>query len=110
MWSTSNYSVVGSLPSTSEVRSMAVSSDLIYLGCKGGLVEVWCKKKHSKVETLQAGTNAKVISMALTGNEDVLVIGTSDGKIQVKIYFLPSQRSTCGGVPFHAFSCLSCLT
>ncbi|KAL3535729.1 hypothetical protein ACH5RR_004190 [Cinchona calisaya] len=85
IWSTLNYSMVGSLPSTSEVRSVAVSSDLIYLGCKGGLVEVWCKKKHSKVETLQAGTNAKVLSMALTSNEDVLLIGTSDGKVQTTL-------------------------
>ncbi|XP_027173945.1 putative E3 ubiquitin-protein ligase LIN [Coffea eugenioides] len=82
LWSTSNLSVVGTLPSTSDVRSMAVSSDLIYLGCKGGLVEIWSKKKLSKVETLQAGTNAKVLSMALTRNEDMLVIGTSDGKVQ----------------------------
>lgn len=76
--------MVGSLPCTSEVRAMAASSDLIYLGCKGGIVEVWCKKKHNKVETLQTGTNAKVLSMAVSRNEDVLVIGTSDGKIQVK--------------------------
>ncbi|XP_027066715.1 putative E3 ubiquitin-protein ligase LIN [Coffea arabica] len=82
IWSTSNLSVVGTLPSTSDVRSMAVSSDLIYLGCKGGLVEIWSKKKLSKVETLQAGTNAKVLSMALTRNEDMLAIGTSDGKVQ----------------------------
>ncbi|CAI9100373.1 OLC1v1037356C1 [Oldenlandia corymbosa var. corymbosa] len=82
IWRTSDYSMVGSLPSTSEVRSMALSTDLLYLGCKGGLVEVWCKKKHSKVEALHAGTNSKVLCMALTSNEDVLFIGTSDGKIQ----------------------------
>ncbi|KAL0427020.1 UNVERIFIED_CONTAM: putative E3 ubiquitin-protein ligase LIN-1 [Sesamum latifolium] len=46
IWSTSNYSMVGSLQSTSEVRTMAVSSDLVYLGCKGGTVEVWCRKKQ----------------------------------------------------------------
>lgn len=48
IWSTSNYNIVGSVPSTLEVRSMEVSSDLIYLGCKGGIVEVWCKKKLYK--------------------------------------------------------------
>lgn len=89
IWSASSNSMVGSLPSTSEVRAMASSSDLIYLGCKGGIVEVWCKKKHNKVETLQTGTNAKVISMAVSSNEDLLVIGTSDGKIQV-IYQIPA--------------------
>lgn len=48
-------------------------------------MEVWCKKKHNKVETLQTGTNAKVL--AVSSNEDVLVVGTSDGKIQVKLSF-----------------------
>ncbi|KAF8034341.1 hypothetical protein BT93_C0594 [Corymbia citriodora subsp. variegata] len=81
IWSTSNYELVGTLPSTADVRAIAVSSDLIYLGCKGGIVEVWCKEKHQRVETLQTGTNAKIHCMALNGDE-FLVIGTSDGRIQ----------------------------
>ncbi|KAI7989930.1 putative E3 ubiquitin-protein ligase LIN [Camellia lanceoleosa] len=82
--SASNYSMVGSLPLTLEVRAMAVSSELIYLGCKGGTVEVWCRKKHNRVEMLQTGSNGRVLCMALDADEEVLVIGTSDGKIQVK--------------------------
>ncbi|XP_020549522.1 putative E3 ubiquitin-protein ligase LIN [Sesamum indicum] len=82
IWSTSNYSMVGSLPSTSEIRTMAVSSDLVYLGCKGGTVEVWCRKKHSRVETLQVSSTAKILCMAIDANEDMLIIGTSDGRIQ----------------------------
>jgi len=74
--------MVGSLQTGSEVRAMAVSSGLIYLGCKGGTVEIWDKKKRSKVDTLQMGTNCRVNCMALDSNE-VLVIGTSDGQIQV---------------------------
>ncbi|MCL7039067.1 hypothetical protein MKW94_023270 [Papaver nudicaule] len=83
IWSTSNFSVVGSLPSNMDVRSMAISSELIYLGCKTGVVEVWCKEKHTRVESLQTGTNTKVISMAIDNDADLLVLGTSDGKIQV---------------------------
>lgn len=75
--------MVGSLASTLEVRAIAVSSDLIYLGCKGGVVEVWCKEKHTRVEALQTGTNGKVLCMALDSNEELLVIGTADGKILV---------------------------
>ncbi|KAI7989544.1 putative E3 ubiquitin-protein ligase LIN-1 [Camellia lanceoleosa] len=82
IWSASNYSMVGSLPLTLEVRAMAVSSELIYLGCKGGTVEVWCRKKHNRVEMLQTGSNGRVLCMALDADEEVLVIGTSDGKIQ----------------------------
>ncbi|MCI11823.1 E3 ubiquitin-protein ligase LIN-like [Trifolium medium] len=74
--------MIGSLQTGSEVRAMAVSSELIYLGCKGGAVEIWDKKKLIKVSTLQLGTNCKVNCMALGSNEEILVIGTSDGQIQ----------------------------
>lgn len=80
VWNASNYRLVGSLPSILEV----VSSELIYLGCKMGTVEIWCKDKLSRVETLQTGTNGKVLCMAVNG-EEVLVIGTSAGCIQVLI-------------------------
>ncbi|XP_022882444.1 putative E3 ubiquitin-protein ligase LIN-1 isoform X1 [Olea europaea var. sylvestris] len=82
IWSTSNYNMVGSLPSTLDVREMVVSSELIYLGCKSGIVEVWCKKKQTRVETLQSNPNSKILCMALDNDKDILVIGTSDGRIQ----------------------------
>lgn len=82
IWNTANYSMVRSLQSTLEVRAMAVSSELIYLGGKGGIVEAWCKKKHNRMEALQTGINGKVLCMALDTNEETLVIGTSDGRIQ----------------------------
>ncbi|KAF6164444.1 hypothetical protein GIB67_025270 [Kingdonia uniflora] len=82
IWSTSDFSSVGSLQSTLEVRSMAVSSDLIYLGCKLGTVEIWCKEKHTRVETLTTGTNGKVLCMAINEDAESLVVGTSDGRIQ----------------------------
>ncbi|KAM7519314.1 hypothetical protein LguiB_018276 [Lonicera macranthoides] len=82
IWSASDYSMIGTLLSTMEVRALAISSELIYLGCKGGIVEVWCRKKLSKRETLQIGSNGKVLCMALDSTEEVLFIGTSDGLIQ----------------------------
>lgn len=78
--------MVGSLPSTLEIRAMAVSSELVYLGGKGGILEVWCKKKHNRVEALQTGINGKILCMALDVNEETLVIGTSDGRIQVHYF------------------------
>nr|XP_043626060.1 putative E3 ubiquitin-protein ligase LIN-1 [Erigeron canadensis] len=84
IWDASTYSLVQSISLTSEVRSMAIGSDFIYFGCKMGTVEVWCKSKLVKKETLQVGTaSCKVLCMALDGTEDVLVIGTSDGRVQV---------------------------
>ncbi|KAL4282263.1 hypothetical protein GQ457_03G046340 [Hibiscus cannabinus] len=82
IWSSTNYNMVGSLPTTSEVRCMTISSDLIYLGCKGGIVEVWDLKKQTRIEILQTGTNGKVLCMSLDPNEEVLVTGTSEGRIQ----------------------------
>lgn len=69
-----------------EVRAIAISSELIYLGCKGGIIEIWCKKKLVRKEALQTGTNGKIISMALDSDEEFLVIGTSDGRIQVSLF------------------------
>ncbi|KAK3001601.1 hypothetical protein RJ639_021148, partial [Escallonia herrerae] len=82
IWNASNHRMVGTLPTTLEVRAMAISSERIYLGCKGGIVEVWCKKKHNRLETLQTGTSGKVLCMAVDSDEEVLVIGTSDGRLQ----------------------------
>lgn len=62
---------------------MIVSSELVYLGCKSGIVEVWCKKKHSRVETLKINPSSRILCMALDSNEDLLIVGTSDGRIQV---------------------------
>ena len=86
VWNASNYNLVQSVSLASEVRTMVISSDMIYMGCKGGTVEVWCRKKLSRKETLQTGTNCRVICMALDSNEDFLVVGTSDGRIQVTPY------------------------
>ncbi|KAL9151413.1 hypothetical protein ABFS82_11G050100 [Erythranthe guttata] len=82
IWSTSNYSIVGSLASTLDIRTMSVSSELIYLGCKSGVIEIWCKKKLSRVETLQIIPTSRILCMAIDTNEDFLVVGTSDGRIQ----------------------------
>lgn len=87
IFSASNCSMIGSLSTTAEVRFMAVSSELIYLGCKGATIEIWGREKQNKFDTLQAGTNCKILCMALDSNEEVLVVGTSDGRIQVEILF-----------------------
>lgn len=79
--------MVGSLPTVLDVRAMAISSELIYLGCKGGIVEIWGREKNNRVETLQSSKTGKVNCMTLDGNEEILVIGTEDGQIQVSNLF-----------------------
>lgn len=46
-------------------------------------MEVWCRKKLERKETLQTGTSGKVLCMGLDNEEEILVVGTADGKIQV---------------------------
>ncbi|XP_039124165.1 putative E3 ubiquitin-protein ligase LIN-2 [Dioscorea cayenensis subsp. rotundata] len=82
IWDTSNYNLIGSLPSTMEVRSMFISTEFIYLGCKMGIVEVWSREKLTKISTLQCGTNSKILCMAVDADGELLVVGTSDGRIQ----------------------------
>lgn len=67
-----------------EVRSMVISAELIYLGSKVGVVEIWSKEKLTKIGALQIGTNSRVQCMALDADGEILVVGTSDGKIQVR--------------------------
>ncbi|KAI3790166.1 hypothetical protein L2E82_02999 [Cichorium intybus] len=83
IWNASTYGLMESVSLTSEVRAMAISSEFIYFGCKMGIVEIWYRNKLTRKETLQIGTNGKVICMALDSNEDLLVTGSSDGRIQV---------------------------
>ncbi|KAK9073769.1 hypothetical protein SSX86_006363 [Deinandra increscens subsp. villosa] len=83
IWNASNYTLIQSVSLASEVRVLEINSDMIYMGCKGGIIEVWCKKKLSRKEVLQTGTNCKVNCMALESKEDYLVVGTSDGRVQV---------------------------
>ncbi|KAM7276951.1 hypothetical protein ACFE04_018817 [Oxalis oulophora] len=82
IWSGPKFSIVGTLQTNIEVRAMVISSELIYLGSKTGIVEVWDRKKQNKIETLQTGSSSRILSMAIDNNEDFLVIGTADGKIQ----------------------------
>ncbi|XP_062189107.1 putative E3 ubiquitin-protein ligase LIN [Phragmites australis] len=83
VWNSSNYNLVGSMPSSMEARSLVVSTDLIYLGSRNGAVEIWSREKLTRIGTLQAGgPSCRIQCMAVDGDGDVLVVGTSDGRIQ----------------------------
>ncbi|KAF3783976.1 putative E3 ubiquitin-protein ligase [Nymphaea thermarum] len=83
MWTTASYTTVGSLVPTADVRSLAITSELIYLGCRTGNIEVWSRENHGRVGILETRTNSKVLCMSLHANGEVLVLGTADGQIQV---------------------------
>nr|CAB3475651.1 unnamed protein product [Digitaria exilis] len=83
VWNCANYNLVGSLPSSMEARSLVVSADLVYVGSRNGAVEIWSRDKLTRIGTLQAGgPSCRVQCMAVDGDGDVLVVGTSDGRIQ----------------------------
>jgi WD40 repeat protein len=92
IWNSTNYNLVGSIPSPAEVRSLVVSADLVYLGSRNGAVEIWSREKLIKIGALQAGgPGCRVQCMAVDADGDVLVVGTSDGRIQV--WFRQSMRA-----------------
>lgn len=62
---------------------MAMSRELIYLGSKTGILEIWSKDKLTAIGSLQIGTNCKVQCMDVDADGEILVLGTSDGRLQV---------------------------
>ncbi|CAM6091631.1 unnamed protein product [Calypogeia fissa] len=79
VWKLSDHSLVGTMCTTSEVRSMAISEDFIYLGSSAGVIEVWLRERLLKVSTMNPGS--KVICLMLDG--DTLYSGHEDGKIRI---------------------------
>lgn len=80
VWSCANYGLVGSMATAAEARSLVVSADLVYVASRAAAVEIWSREKLARIGTLQAG--GRVQCMAVDADGDVLVVGTSDGKIQ----------------------------
>ncbi|CAM6085489.1 unnamed protein product [Calypogeia fissa] len=79
VWKLSDHSLVGTMCTTSEVRSMAISEDFIYLGSSAGVIEVWLRERLLRVSTMNPGS--KVICLMLDG--DTLYSGHEDGKIRI---------------------------
>eukprot|EP01018_Ginkgo_biloba_P001817 Gb_38779 [translate_table: standard] len=83
VWSLSTNNVVGYVPTTVEVRSMAVNNEFIYLGSKFGTIEVWLRERLIRVGTLYTkGGSSKVVSLAVDMDGEILFSGSVDGKIQ----------------------------
>ncbi|KAG0535792.1 hypothetical protein BDA96_03G008700 [Sorghum bicolor] len=83
VWSCANYGLVGSMATAAEARSLVVSADLIYVASRTAAVEIWSREKLARIGTLQAGgPGCRVQCMAVDADGDVLVVGTSDGRIQ----------------------------
>jgi len=85
VWSCANYGLVGSMATAAEARSLVVSADLVYVASRTAAVEIWSREKLARIGTLQAGgPGCRVQCMAVDADGDVLVVGTSDGRIQVR--------------------------
>ncbi|CAD6240689.1 unnamed protein product [Miscanthus lutarioriparius] len=83
VWSCANYGLVGSMATAAEARSLVVSADLVYVASRTAAVEIWSREKLARIGTLQAGgPGCRVQCMAVDADGDVLVVGTSDGRIQ----------------------------
>ncbi|OAE26556.1 hypothetical protein AXG93_3817s1190 [Marchantia polymorpha subsp. ruderalis] len=91
IWKLSDNSLVGTLSTTAEIRSMAISEDFIYLGSNTGIIEVWLRDRLVKVTTMNVGS--KVLSLMLDG--DTLYSGSEDGKIRAELRPTSDRERTC---------------
>ncbi|XP_059063174.1 putative E3 ubiquitin-protein ligase LIN isoform X2 [Cryptomeria japonica] len=83
VWNLSTMSVVGTLSSSLDVRSMVVTNDFLYLGSKFGTIEVWLRDRLMKVGTLHTrGGNSKLVSLAVHGDGELLFSASVDGRIE----------------------------
>ncbi|XP_050939644.1 putative E3 ubiquitin-protein ligase LIN-1 isoform X2 [Cucumis melo] len=94
-FSLSNKTTVGSFSTGVDVHHMVASTDFLFTASRlGMLIEIWTKEKHTKIGSVKLGSSAsgshtKITSLT-TDDGGLLLVGTSDGKIQVssKLLFL----------------------
>ncbi|MQL76382.1 hypothetical protein Taro_008779 [Colocasia esculenta] len=80
----SDKSAIGSFSTALEITSIAVDSELVFTGTKCGTVEVWSRERLAWITSIKAnGTNAKITSLAVDSEGDMLFAGSSDGRIRV---------------------------
>ncbi|KAJ7558276.1 hypothetical protein O6H91_04G031600 [Diphasiastrum complanatum] len=72
-------SLVGSVSTAAEVRTMVVNDDFIYLGTSSGVIEVWLTESLARVEVLNVGSRINCLLL----NGDTLYAGSEDGKLSV---------------------------
>ncbi|KAL0553368.1 hypothetical protein IC582_007262 [Cucumis melo] len=87
-FSLSNKTTVGSFSTGVDVHHMVASTDFLFTASRlGMLIEIWTKEKHTKIGSVKLGSSAsgshtKITSLT-TDDGGLLLVGTSDGKIQV---------------------------
>ncbi|KAL2324995.1 hypothetical protein Fmac_024053 [Flemingia macrophylla] len=84
IFSLSTKMVVGSLSTGLDIHRIAINSDFILAGTKFGTIEVWLKDKFTRVASIKmAGGHTKITSLVSDADGMMLLVGSSDGKIQV---------------------------
>ncbi|XP_022135985.1 putative E3 ubiquitin-protein ligase LIN-1 isoform X2 [Momordica charantia] len=87
VFSLSNKAAVGSLSTGVDIHHMAISTDFLFTASRCGIIDVWSKEKLTKVASLKlgnaSGSHTKLTALTTDDDGELLLAGTSDGKIQV---------------------------
>lgn len=78
---------MGSLSTGVDIHHMAISTDFLFSASRLGIVEVWSKEKYTKIASVKlgsaSGSQTKITSLTTADDGGLLLVGTSDGRIQV---------------------------
>lgn len=78
---------MGSLSTGVDIHHMAISTDFLFTASRCGIIDVWSKEKLTKVASLKlgnaSGSHTKLTALTTDDDGELLLAGTSDGKIQV---------------------------
>ncbi|KAG9453476.1 hypothetical protein H6P81_006380 [Aristolochia fimbriata] len=99
IWSTANYNMVGSLQTTLDVRAMAVSSELIYLGCKVGQSPLHLCKRNCidqiKSKGLFKGMEARTLTQIQETIESIFEKRVRVYYVLISLHQIACQRRSC---------------
>ncbi|KAL6010319.1 hypothetical protein ACLOJK_000750 [Asimina triloba] len=84
VFSVSTRAIIGSLSTGFDIHSICANKDFVFTGTKCGIIEVWLRDRLTRVSSLKVhgGGNTKITCLASDVDGEMLLAGTSDGKIQ----------------------------
>lgn len=86
VFSVSTKAVIGSFSTGFDIHNIAVNNDFIFTAPRSGIIEVWLKESVVKIASIRVGGGgqAKITSLTADTDGDMLLAGSSEGKIQVR--------------------------
>lgn len=111
IFSLTTKAIQGSFSTGFDIQRIAINGDFIFTATKCGVIDIWLKERFTRVASIKmcCGGNAKFTCLASDMDGEMLLAGSSDGKIQVRAPggVTLSQtywKSTWASVHHHSFT------